>query len=137
MLSITISTPLPAVIRRTPAARPSVVRSITSLKPSSRALAAFAALPAVEITLAAPCARALVAEYQRRLGPRVSARQNRVIERRDAGGREPDQYPSVRHRRFWNLHQLQILVAAESFCSHCTHDVYSFHREVLSRPAVS
>src|SRR4029077_2804008 len=29
----------------------------------------------------------LVAEHQRRLGPRVSTRQDRVIERRDGGGR--------------------------------------------------
>jgi hypothetical protein len=31
---------------------------------------------------------ALVAEHQRRLGPRVSTREDRVIERRDAGGRD-------------------------------------------------
>src|SRR5258708_18424565 len=36
---------------------------------------------------------ALVAEHQRRLGPRVSTRQDRVIERRDAGGRDADQHP--------------------------------------------
>src|SRR6266849_8345346 len=39
------------VIRRTPPARASDVRSITSSKPSSRARMALAALPAVEMTL--------------------------------------------------------------------------------------
>src|SRR5438445_813564 len=71
---MTISTPLPAVIRRTPSARPSEVRSITSSKPS---------LPA------------LIAEDQRRLCPRMSSRQDRVIERGNAGGRNANQYTAL------------------------------------------
>jgi hypothetical protein len=35
---------------------------------------------------------ALVAEHKRRLGPRVSTRQDRMIERRDAGGSDADQH---------------------------------------------
>jgi hypothetical protein len=42
MLSMTISTPLPSVIRRTPPGTPSADRSTRSSKQSSRALAAFA-----------------------------------------------------------------------------------------------
>jgi hypothetical protein len=43
--------------------------------------------------------RALVAEHQRRLGTRVSTRQDRVFEWRDAGGRHAHQHPVL--RRFW------------------------------------
>src|SRR5258706_8589447 len=37
--------------------------------------------------------RALIAEHQRRLSSRMSTRQDRVFERRDAGGRDADQHP--------------------------------------------
>jgi NADPH:quinone reductase len=44
---------------------------------------------------------ALIAEHQRRLGPRVSTRQDRVVERRDAGGRDADQHHGVRESGAW------------------------------------
>ncbi len=41
----------------------------------------------------------LIAEHQRRLGSRMSTRQDRVFERRDAGGRHANQHPVLRPLR--------------------------------------
>src|SRR5258708_3325315 len=125
MLSMTISTPLPAVIRRAPSARPSAVRSTTSSKPSSRALAAFAALPAAEIILPAPSVlndpRPLIAEPERRLRSGVSPRQDRVFERRDAGCRDAQEHPVLCRLRLGQFDLLQPAIARESVCLDRTH----------------
>src|ERR1700736_478614 len=41
----------------------------------------------------------------------------------DPGCCDSYQYSSIRDCRSWNVHQLQILVAAESFCPNCQHNI--------------
>jgi hypothetical protein len=66
-------------------------------------------------------AGALVAEHQRRLGSRVSTRQDRVIERGDAGGRDADQYPVLCRLRLGQFDLPQPAIARESLRLDRTH----------------
>jgi hypothetical protein len=64
---------------------------------------------------------ALIAEHQRRLGSRMSTRQDRVIERRDAGGHNADQDLALRRLRLGQLDLLQPAVIGERLCFNRTH----------------
>ena len=64
---------------------------------------------------------ALVAEHQRRLGPRVSTRQDRVIERRDAGGSNADQHSVLCGLRLGQFDLPQPAIARESLRLDRTH----------------
>ncbi len=64
---------------------------------------------------------ALVAEHQRRLGPRVSTRQDRVIERRDAGGCDANQHPVPCRLRLGQFDLPQPAIARESLRLDRTH----------------
>src|SRR5260370_38489827 len=44
-----------------------------------------------------------------------------MVERRDAGRGHSHQYFPVRDRWFRKIDQLQLSIAIESFCSHCSH----------------
>ena len=50
-----------------------------------------------------------------------SGRENRMVERCDAGGSHTQQYFSVRDRWFWKIQELQPFIATEFFRSHCAH----------------
>src|SRR5262249_24114548 len=60
--------------------------------------------------------RALIAEHQRRLGSRVSTRQDREFERGDAGGRHAHQYPVLCRLRLWQFPLPQTAVSRERLC---------------------
>jgi serine/threonine protein kinase len=68
---------------------------------------------------------------QWRLCVRKLTEQDSVVERRNPSRRDPYKDPSIRDRRLRNTDQLQILVAAESFCSHCPHNNFLFFIETM------
>src|SRR6267142_2407360 len=47
-----------------------------------------------------------------------------MVEGRDTGCSHSQQDFPVRDRWFWKIYELEILVAAEPFCSHCTHNFF-------------
>ena len=49
-----------------------------------------------------------------------------MVQGRDAGGSDPQQYLSRRDRWFREVNQLQSFITDEFFCSHCTHINYLF-----------
>ena len=66
-------------------------------------------------------ARSFIAEDQRGLRVVKLAGEDRMIERRDAGGRDSHQYFAVRDRWLRKINQSQPFKTSESFCSHCAH----------------
>ena len=64
---------------------------------------------------------AFVAEHERRLGPRVSTRQDRVIERRDAGGGDVNQHSVLCRLRLRQFDLPQPAIARESLRLDRTH----------------
>src|ERR1700683_1518026 len=44
-----------------------------------------------------------------------------MVERRDAGRRDSQQYSSVRDRWLWNVYELQRFITTKLLRSHCTH----------------
>src|SRR6266852_4503650 len=57
-----------------------------------------------------------------------------MVEGRDTGCSHSQQDFPVRDRWFWKIYELEILVAAESFCSHCTHNFSLLRAAVQSAP---
>jgi hypothetical protein len=58
--------------------------------------------------------RALIAEHQRRLGSRVSTRQDRVFQRRDTGCRDAHEHPVLCRLRLAQFDMPQPAIARES-----------------------
>ena len=66
-------------------------------------------------------ARSLVPQDQGRRRSRVAARQDGVVERGDAGGRDADKDPAISHNGLGQVHQFQVPVPGERFGTHGSH----------------
>src|SRR5882757_11189430 len=60
------------------------------------------------------------------------SKENRMVERRDAGCRDSHQHLPVRDRWFWKLYELQRFITAKLLRSHCTHIASPFSMSLLT-----
>src|SRR4029077_3151136 len=79
-------------------------------------------------------ARSFVAQDQRRLRPVKFARENRMVQRRDAGRGDSYKHFSGCNRWLWKVCEFQPFITTKCFGSHCTHIISPCFRRSFRHP---